>query len=161
MFNKILFFNNMHAIFSVSFHLENPVIAVLSHKAEEVDTPGVHQLIVRRACHSTGCLGYTGDHTLAVHLQPNTHGTMVVMMTRFSSQNVDFKENAFIALTVPDVWQKSATWRPLSLEPASKHRLRMTPWWSHEGSRTAAHTSCLFLSALELRLNSVLQLSDF
>lgn len=80
----------MHAILSVIFHLENPVIAVLPYKAQEVDTPGVHQLIVRRACHSTGCLGYTGDHTLAVHLQPNTHGTMVVMIKRFSYQNVSF-----------------------------------------------------------------------
>lgn len=76
MFNKMLFFNSSQKymqFFRVIFHLENPVIAVLPYKAQEVDAPGVHQLIVRRACHPTGCLGYTGDHTLAVHLQPNTH----------------------------------------------------------------------------------------
>lgn len=80
------------AIFSVFFHLEDPVIAILSYKAQEVDTPGVHQLIVGRACHSTGCLRYTRDHTLAVHLQrcAHRHRTMMVTRKRFWYQNGEY-----------------------------------------------------------------------
>lgn len=56
------------------FHLENSVISVFSNKAQEVDAPRVHQLIVGGPCHSAGCLGNTGYHTLAVHLLTRSGG---------------------------------------------------------------------------------------
>lgn len=53
----------------MSLYLEDPIIAVLPYKAQEVDTPGVHQLVVGCACHSTRCLCNAGNHTLTIHLQ--------------------------------------------------------------------------------------------
>lgn len=50
-------------------YLEDSVIAVLPHKSQEVDTPGVHQLIVGRSRHPASCLRNARNHTLAVHLQ--------------------------------------------------------------------------------------------
>lgn len=59
------------------FHLQNSVITVFSNKAQEVDAPRVHQLIVGSPCHSAGCLGNTGYHTLAVHLLTHSGGKQI------------------------------------------------------------------------------------
>lgn len=57
----------------ISSYLEDPVIAVLPYKAQKVDTPGVHQLVVGRTCHSTRCLCNAGNNTLTIHLQMYIH----------------------------------------------------------------------------------------
>lgn len=77
-------------VFFFFFHLENPVIAVFSNKAQEVDAPGVHQLIVGGACHSAGCLRNTRNHTLAIHLLARSEGKYVLMLglTRLQTKSL-------------------------------------------------------------------------
>lgn len=65
--------NSFTHVFSF-FHLEDSVISVFSNKAQEVDAPRVHQLIVGGPCHSAGSLGNAGYHTLAVHLLTRSGG---------------------------------------------------------------------------------------
>lgn len=176
-------------------HLEDPVIAVLPYKAQEVHTPGVHQVIVGCTCDSTGCLCNTWNHALTIHLQSHTqalssaqnfrvmglqtkagrvteetaerqvayiHTSQIkpCIHTVLSTSQWRISENVSLftagAQTVlPHGWQKSVTWHQLSLWPASTHLLHTTPWWSHEGSRTAAHTWFPCRQMLELKLSAV------
>lgn len=68
----------------VNTYLKNAVITVLSNKAQKVNTPGVHQLVIGSACDATRCFGYAWDYTFTVDL--HTHflislNTMLMLYT--------------------------------------------------------------------------------
>lgn len=49
-------------------YLENTVITILPNKAQKVNAPGVHQLIIGSARDTTCCFGYAWDYTFTVDL---------------------------------------------------------------------------------------------
>lgn len=94
---------------------------------------------------------YTYDTTSRV--KQNSKGTAWWISFTLYLKLILCKVQKYSSTVVPGGWQMSATWHLLSPWPASTHHLHTTPWWSREGSRTAARTLCL--SGLKVKLSNV------